>query len=180
MKPLSTLAILLLLAAGVSAQPKDAFKSATAVFEPAEAKPGQTVSLKITVALGAGYHTYPAAQASAAHKFSVNKFAVAADGGLIGVGDIVDPVGAKSKKDDDGEMFYYPGGGTWLKKVVVSPAAKAGAATGTVKIKLLICDENNCYPPKTIDVAAPLTILDGPAVEVEKAYAKEVEKALKK
>ena len=44
----------------------------------------------------------------------------------------------------------------------------------------LICDKDTCFQPKMIDVEAPLKILDGPAVPVEKAYLKEVEKALKK
>lgn len=180
MKSLLSLAVVVLVGTVAVAQPKDAFKKAEAVFEPAEAKPGQTVSLKITIALGEGYQTYPAVQPSPEHRFNVNKFTVANEGGLIGVGEIVDPVGAKSKKDDDGELLYYPGGGTWLKKVVVSPEATAGATNGKVKIRLLICDKEKCYQPMMLEVQAPLKILDGPAVPVEKAYQKEVEKALKK
>ncbi|WP_157369810.1 protein-disulfide reductase DsbD family protein [Zavarzinella formosa] len=180
MKALLSLAVALVVSTVAVAQPKDAIKKIEAVFEPAEAKPGQTVSLKITIALGDGYHSYPAVQPSPAHRFNVNKFTFVNEGNLIAVGELVDPVGAKSKKDEDGELLYYPGGGTWLKKVVVSPAATAGATSGKVKIRVLICDKDTCFQPKMVDLEAPLKILDGPAVAVDKAYAKEIEKALKK
>ena len=180
MKSLLSVAAVVLLASVGVAQPKDALKKIEAVFEPASAKPGETVSLKITIALGEGYQTYPAAQPSPAHRFNVNKFTFANEGGLIGVGEMIDPVGAKSKKDDDGELFFYPGGGAWLKKVVVAPNATTGATSGKIKVKLLICDKDVCFPPKTVEVEAAFKVLDGPAVPVEKAYAKEVEKALKK
>lgn len=172
--------LLLLASVGVvSAEPKDAFQTATATFEPAEAKPGQTVSLKIKITLGKGYHTYAAIQPSPAHRFNVNKFTFPSDAGVIPVGEIIDPIDPKSKKDDDGELLYYPGGGTWLKKFVVSPEAKPGMATEKIKVRLLICDENNCFPPKMLDLEATLKITEG-SVTVDKAYAKEVEKALKK
>lgn len=180
MKSLLTVAVAMWVASVGLAQPQDAIKKTVAIFEPAEAKPGQTVSLKIIIQLSDGYHTYPAVQPTPAHKFSANKFTFVNGGGLIAVGDLIDPVGAKSKKDDDGELLYYPGGGVWLKKFVVDPSATAGITTNNVKIKLLICDKDACFPPKTVEVAAPLKILSGPAVSVEKEYLKEVEKALKK
>ena len=70
---------------------------------------------------------------------------------------------------------------TYTRKAVVSPKAAAGAAT--VKLatfSLSVCDKDNCFPPKTVPVEAALKVLDGPAVEVEKAYADEVKKALEK
>jgi len=63
---------------------------------------------------------------------------------------------------------------------VVPPSAKAGETTAKVKIKLLVCDANNCFPPKTVELEAALKVLDAPAVPVESKYKDEVEKAGKK
>ena len=177
------LPVTLILVAGALAQaPKarDAVKKVEAVFEPVEAKPGQTVSLKIVVQLADGYFTYPVVQPAPEAKFSTNALTFPKDGPVIFVGDTVDPVEPKTKKIEDYELLTYPGGGTWIRKAVVAPSAKAGAATVKVKLKLLVCDENVCFPPKTHELEATLKVLDGPAVPVDAKYKDEVEKAQKK
>ena len=150
------------------------------VFEPAEAKPGQTVTLKINIVLTDGYHTYPVTQPAEEARFSANKITFPTTGSILYVGETVDPVLPKTKKEQDYELLYYPGGGTWLRKAVVLPNAKPGTSVSKVSIKLLICDKDNCFPPKTFDTEATLKILDAPAVTVEPRYAAAVEKALKK
>ena len=170
-------------AAGTVAQApksKDAVKKVEALFEPAEAKPGQTVTLKIIVQLADGYFTYPAVQPAPEAKYSVNSIVFPKDGPVVFVGETIDPVEPKSKKIEDYEILTYPGGGTFARKAVVPPSAKAGAAAAKVKLKLLVCDENVCFPPKTHDLEVSLKILDGPAVPVEAKYKDEVEKAGKK
>jgi hypothetical protein len=49
-----------------------------------------------------------------------------------------------------------------------------------VKFKLLVCEEDRCFPPKTHELEATLKVLQGPAVDVEPKYKIEVEKAEKK
>ena len=147
---------------------------------------GQTVTLKVKVELADGYHTYPVVQPAEEAKYSANKITFPTDGPVVYVGDTVDPVSPKSKMVDDPvakekyEVLYYPGGGTWIRKAVVLPTARAGPVTSKVKVKLLVCDADNCFPPKTVEVEAALKVLDGPAVAVEKKYQAEVEKAGKK
>jgi hypothetical protein len=158
----------------------DAIQKVEAAFEPAEAKAGQTVTLKITVKLADGYHTYPLVQQAPEAKYSTNTITFPKDGPVVFVGETIDPIDAKAKKVDDYELLVCNGGGTWIRKAVVPPSAKAGEATAKVKFKLLVCDENNCFPPKTIDLEAPLKVLDAPAVPVEAKYKDEVEKAGKK
>lgn len=175
--------VVLLCASSVLAQgtkAKDAVKKVSASFVPAEAKPGQTVTLKIVVELAPGYHTYPVSQPSPEAKFSANKITFPISGTVVFVGDIVDPVQPKVKKLEDFELYVYPGGGTWIRKAVVLPNAKAGAGTAKVQFKLLVCDDDNCFPPKTIDLEATLKVLDGPGVVIESRYKDEVEKAGKK
>ena len=163
------------------AQPgKDAVKKVEAVFEPAEAKPGQTVTLKITVELADGYYTYPIVQPAPEGKYSTNAVVFPPGGPIVFVGQAVDPAGPKTKKVEDYDLLTYPGGGTWTRKAVLSPSAKAGATSAKVKFKLLVCEEDRCFPPKTHELEATLKVLDGPAVEVDPKFKAEVEKAEKK
>jgi len=180
-RTLFALPLCLAFAAAAPAQSaKEAVKKVEAVFEPAEAKPGQTVTLKITVQLADGYYTYPTVQPAPEAKYSTNAITFPAGGPVVFVGETVDPVGPKAKKSEDYELLTYPGGGTWVRKAVVAPTAKAGATSARVKLKLLVCEEDRCFPPKTHELEATLKVLDGPAVAVDPKYKDEVDKAGKK
>lgn len=173
-----------LLAAPALAQPSfdQIVKKAEAKFEPATAKPGETVTLKVTVQLADGWHTYPTVQQDKAAKTYVNKFTFPADGPVVYVGDFADPPGAKEKAEPLAmieKMTYYLGGATWERKAVVLPTTKAGAVVSKVKLKLLVCDKDNCLPPKTLDLEAALKVAGDP-VPVEPKYKGDVEKAQKK
>jgi hypothetical protein len=178
---LLVLPLCLLVVAPASAQPgKDAVKKVEAVFEPAEAKPGQTVTLKITVELADGYYSYPTVQPAPEGKYSTNSVVFPTGGPIVFVGQTADPAGPKTKRIEDYDLLTYPGGGTWTRKAVVAPSAKPGAATTKVKFKLLVCEEDRCFPPKTHELEATLKVLDGPPVDVDPKYKAEVEKAEKK
>jgi hypothetical protein len=175
----------LLLAAGpVLAQPsfEQIVKKAEATFEPATAKPGQTVTLKVSVKLLDGWHTYPTMQPEKAAKTYQNKLTFPEGGPVVYVGEFDDPAGAKEKAEPLAmieRMLIYPGGATWERKAVVLPSAKPGEAASTVKFRVLVCDKDNCLPPKTLDLEAKLKVAGDP-VPVEKKYQAEVEKARKK
>src|SRR5688572_14234605 len=172
---------LCLIVVGIAfAQPKDAIKKVEATFEPAQAKPGQTVTLKLTVSLADGYFTYPVLQPAPEAKYSVNALTFPTGGPVVFVGETVDPVGPKTKKAEDHEYLIYPGGGTWVRKAVVVPAAKAGDEKVKVRFRIMVCDEDRCFPPKTFDLEATLQVQDGPPVPVEARYKDEVEKGEKK
>jgi DsbC/DsbD-like thiol-disulfide interchange protein len=172
--------VFLSVAAAAFGQPKDAIKKVEASFEPAQAKPGQTVTLKLTVQLADGYHTYPVVQPTPEAKYSVNKIAFPPADAVVFVGETVDPVEPKVKKGEDHEYLVYPGGGTWTRKAVLRPTAKPGEAAVKVQFRLMVCDEDRCFPPKAIDLEATIKVLDEPAVPVEAKYKAEVEKAGKK
>ena len=177
--PLALFVCLAVVAAAFG-QPKDAIKKVEASFEPAQAKPGQTVTLRLTVQLADGYHTYPVVQPTPEAKYSVNKITFPPADAVVFVGETVDPVEPKTKKSEDHEYLVYPGGGTWIRKAVVRPTARPGDTTVKVQLRLMVCDEDRCFPPKAIDLEATLKVLDGPAVPVEAKYNAEVEKAGKK
>ena len=169
--------ICLALAATAVGQPADAIKKIEATFEPAQAKPGQTVTLKLTVQLADGYFTYPLVQPAPEAKFSVNSVKFPTDGPVVFVGETLEPDGPKAKKAEDHEYLIYPGGGTWARPAVVRPAAKAGDAPVKVRFRVMVCDEDRCFPPKNLDLEATLKVLDAAPVPVEARYKEEVEKA---
>lgn len=159
-----------------------AVKSVTARFEPAEAKPGQLVTLKLTVVLNDGYHTYPTAQPDKNAAGMVNKLAFPPADGVVFVGDTKDPPKPDVKAEPDlgiKELRTHHGTVVYERPAVVSPKAEAGERTVKLKaFKLTVCDAANCYPPKTLAPAATLKVLPGPAAEVPKEHREAVEKAL--
>ena len=158
-------------------------KSVEVEFIPAEAKPGETVTCKLTVKLEPGYHTYPLKQSDKRAESMINKWIFPEPASLIFVGDARDPDGGKTKSEPEigiTEMRYFTEKVVYQRKVVVSPAAKAGNATTKLTFKLSVCDADNCFPPKSLDLEGTVKVLDGPAVPVEKAYLDEVNRVLKK
>lgn len=182
----SVLAIALALSPAVAAE-KDAWyakavKSVTATVEPAEAKPGQTVTFKLEIKLNDGYFTYPLKQADENAKSMVNKIAFPKPGTLIFVGDAKDPEGYLTKSEpavDIAELRTYKDSVTFERKAVVSPSAKPGDATVVLEsFKLSVCDAKNCFPAKTLTPEAKFKVAEG-SVEVEKQFADDVKKAEK-
>ena len=159
-----------------------AVKKVEGKFTPAEAKPGQTVTFSLTVELNDGYHTYPTAQPDKAAEGMNNVIKFPAPGAVVFVGETEDPKDYQTKAEPDigiKELRYNTGTVVYTRKAVVSPKAKAGAAkVELANFSLSVCDKSNCFPPKKVPVEATLKVLDGPPVEVEKAYAGEVAKAL--
>ena len=150
-------------------------------FEPAAAKPGETVTYTVTVELNPGYTTYPTAQPDAAAAGMVNEFKFPTSGPVVFVGDVADPAGHKAKSEPDlgiKELRYYAGKVVYQRKAVVSPAAKPGpVAVKLPAFRLTVCDDRNCFPTKSLSPEATLKVLDGPPVPVDPKYAYEVTKA---
>jgi hypothetical protein len=162
--------------------PAKGVKTVEATVEPTEAKPGQTVTLKITVELAGGFHTYPTRQSDKNASSMVNKIAFPDVAGLIFVGEVIDPTNPETKAEPElgiKELKTYSGTIVYERKAVVSPKANSGEQVVKLKaVRLTVCDATNCYPPKTLTPQARFKVLDGPAVPVEKAYQDEVTKAL--
>jgi hypothetical protein len=181
---LTVAALLAVLPGSASGQKwyEKAVKRVEGSFTPAEARPGQTVTFKLTVELNEGYHTYPTVQPDKMAAGMQNVIKFPQPGTVVFVGKLQDPKDYLTKEEPDlgiREIRYNTGTVTYTRKAVVSPKAAAGAAT--VKLAaftLSVCDKNNCFPPKQVPVEAALKVLDGPPVPVEKEFAAEVAKAL--
>jgi thiol:disulfide interchange protein len=160
----------------------------TVEVTPKEAKPGETVQVKLTVAPKPGNWTYPV-KPKDRDQIGTNRIEwkpVPAD--LIFVGDIQDPPNAKTKasEDDPGKLKeYYPNAVTWVLSAVVSPKATPGPKkvplTGSsVQVCGKLPNGNDvCLntSPKEMP-AAEFTVLDTPPVPIEPKYAPVVDQLL--
>ena len=171
--------LVLLLGSSVWAQnpnfnEKAAKKEVFARFEPASAGPGVTVTLKVGVLLNDGWHTYPFKQADKAAASQQNRSTIVANPLLI-LGKLIDPPG-KTKPEpllSIESLTYYPNGTTWDQSVTVSPDAKPGTLTLDVSVRVLMCDKDNCLPPKTYKFSPTIEVLDEPPIRAAIPTAKE-------
>lgn len=160
---------------------EDIVKKVEAKFEPAKARPGQTVTLKINVELINGWHTYPLFQPDKGAKSQTNRVTFPVGGPVVFVDMTQDPPNPKEKAEPllgIEQILYYPGGGMWERKAVIAPNATPGKLSSKIKFSLLVCDKDNCLPPKPLELEAAIDI-SGDAVPVDPKYKADVEKALK-
>jgi inner membrane protein involved in colicin E2 resistance len=160
---------------------KKSVKKLEASFEPAEAKPGQTVTWTLLVELHDDYITYPFSQPDPKAEFQVNQIKFPESGAAVFVGKVIDPPKFEKKAEPEigiKELRYYKGKMAFQRKVVIHPEAKPGEISVKIpSLKLSVCDAKNCYALKTQMPEAKLKILAGPAVKVDEVYAEEVKQA---
>ncbi len=152
----------------------------TAQVAPDKAKPGDRVTLEVTVELQGGYHTYAIEQPDL--KAVATKITLDSDGPLEPSGTWREtPPHAKLDDVLKALINTHEGKVTFSHELVVPRAAAAGAHHVTGRIRLTVCDATGCLPPKdepfeaTVQVAAavgpappapappPLASMDGPA-----------------
>jgi DsbC/DsbD-like thiol-disulfide interchange protein len=131
---------------------------ASAVFDPAEAKRGGTVTLKVTLTPAPGYHTYPTKQADAKADAFVTTIEFPGIKDLKPAKEWKEP---KPKIMDEKELMakvgIYEEKAVLENQLTVSKDAAAGAKKIKVKIDTQVCDDKGCIPfSKTLEV--PLTI----------------------
>ncbi|MFO0938855.1 MAG: hypothetical protein U0798_20310 [Gemmataceae bacterium] len=186
MKSMCVLAAGLLLASPMTGFGQDwytkAVKSVDLTVSPAEAKPGQTVTVLLTLELNEKYHTYPLTQPDSKAADMVNSitFPEADLKGLIFVGKAKDPKNPIKKAEPllgIKEFHTFEGIVTYERPAVVSPKASGTVSVSIPKFVIQVCDETNCFPVKTLNPACKLNVA-GPAVEISKEYKSDVEKAL--
>ena len=152
--------------------------------EPAEAKPGQVVVVKLSVIPKPDAYTYPAnpvVPQSAKSDIGLPK-----NPHLIFVEEVKDPeLGRKEKPDplDPSQtILYYPHPATvtWELKAVVAPNAPPGPKAVPLKgTQFQACNDAGCFPSDFANPpVATFTVKPGPAEKVPAAYEKIVSEAI--
>lgn len=158
----------------------------TVEVSPKEAKPGETVQVKLTVTPSAGSWTYPTKPKDPNQRSTNSIDWSPKKSDLIFVGNVQDPPNPKTKPNEDnmappGSLIeYYTQPSTWILQAVVSPKTTPGMKQVPLSgVSLQVCDESVCIPSREKDIpAAEFTVLDSPATPVESQYATIVEKLL--
>jgi thiol:disulfide interchange protein DsbD len=136
-----------------------------AQIEPAEVRRGQTVNWKFTVELSPGWHTYPTEQPNPKVSSSITEFDFAkATGPGRFTGQPSGPLPLKKSEPNLGEVLSYEGATTWVAPVVIPTDAPVGEASLRVPVRLTVCDEKGCLPPKIVEVTARFKVSDAPPV----------------
>lgn len=155
-------------APGLPAEPRAdwydrAVKKVEAAFDPAEARPGDTVTFKLTVLLSDGFHTYPTKQPEKAAEAMVNAIKFPDPGVVEFVGGVTDPKDYKIKEEPllgIKELRIVDGRVVYERKAVVSTTAKPGAVSVKLpQFSLNVCDAANCFPTKKLTPEATLKVL---------------------
>jgi thiol:disulfide interchange protein len=156
---------------------ESAVESVKSVIEPADARPGQTVTFKLIVKLTPGHHTYPTVQPDPKAS-SHNTIKLPSTGDLIFVEPIADPPNPTMTPKDGALLAEYHDGATWEFKAVVSPKATLGTKEiALAEIKIQVCDSDRCLAPKKVNAPATINVSGSP-VEVEQKYLAKVNDTL--
>ena len=140
----------------------------TTSVEPAQAKPGETVTFKVTAKLDPGYHIYK----------QVEKPMPPGSGPVYTTFDFFDPAGLKVEGDwqvskepikhkepvwpDLPFVEYYEDEVTWSVKLKIPEGTEPGKKTLRCQAGFMICNEKSCSPPGQWTLPdAELTVLPG-------------------
>ena len=146
---------------------KPATATLTAAVEPAEAKPGDTVTFKVTAKLDAGFHIYKYSkeQGSGPVPTSFDFFDPA---GLEIEGDWTASRNPEKHKDpnfpDVASVEYYEDEVTWSIKLKIPATAAPGKKVLRTQARYMVCDAKTCSIPGRWTLPdVELTITEGKA-----------------
>jgi thiol:disulfide interchange protein DsbD len=122
----------------------------TSSIEPAEAKPGQQVTFKVTAKLDPGFHIYKYAKEQGAGPVNTS-FDFFDPAGLKLDGDWVASHEPLKHKDpnfaDLDAVEYYEDEVSWSIKLLVPPGSEAGKKSLRCQVRYQICDDKTCSIP---------------------------------
>ncbi|HEX6810782.1 MAG TPA: cytochrome c biogenesis protein CcdA [Planctomycetota bacterium] len=155
---LSFLSLLLTLLAPLPAQRGDTKFSLAAAFEPASAKPGDTVTLVLNATVVDGWHAYGTLEKVNIPVALAPKKLELAGLELVGAAQI--PPGERHATAI-GDSFPLPNEFTVKQTMKVPAGMAAGDVTVKGALDYQICDENMCLPPTGAKFSAKLQVLAG-------------------
>jgi thiol:disulfide interchange protein DsbD len=129
-------------------KPKNA--ALTATVTPAEAKPGETVTYRVTAKLDPGWHIYEYAKEPPADGPRPTQFDFFDTGGLTVAGDWKSETPALVKEEpafNSMVVSFFEDEATWNLPLKVPADASPGSKTLRCQAAYQICDANSCSPP---------------------------------
>lgn len=140
------------------------------VFDPPSAKPGQIVTLKLTVSPKKDCYTYPVNVPK--DQAGKNEIEPGRFGDFALLGPVTDPRKGEEKDPENGNLdLIYKKPVTWELKLAVSPTATPGKKPVTLEgTSIQACNKSNCLYLK--NPAADLEVLAGPAEPLPPEVAK--------
>ncbi|MDB5391244.1 MAG: Protein-disulfide reductase [Planctomycetaceae bacterium] len=154
----------------------------TVRLAPADAQPGDTVSLEIRVDLDPGWHTFtttlPEDRAATATELDVD-----VHDGLLPLPGSADfkadrPHSIKQAKSVSGDVVdqeIYENHVTWTRQFQLSPQASLSQVKVAGSIAFQVCDKGFCLPAKKIKFALPVESNDGSTAAVASVGAAKVD-----
>jgi thiol:disulfide interchange protein DsbD len=131
----------------------------TASFDPADAKRGQVVTLRMEVELDPDFHTYSFVQTNPDLADSVPTFNfkdLPAD--LVAWKTPTENATRRETAADGANELF--GKVVWEQRIVVRPEAAPGTRYVKGKVRFQVCDAQSCLPSREFPVEAKLTISD--------------------
>lgn len=131
-----------------------------AKFEPATAKPGDTVTWILTVDLIPGWHTYPTKQPDPNAASQITRIKFPEGGDLQPSGPIAEPPDPIKKAMPElqiKQILELEGSVVWKQRIKISENASGGTQIYKVPINIFACKES-CLPPERRVTTAELRI----------------------
>ncbi len=158
-------------------QPKHATFSTE--FAPAQARPGETVALKVTAKVARPWHIYKFSPTQPQDGPKLTSFELFDPAGLVAAGEWT-PSRAPIKQKDTAFknlefLEFYEDEVSWSLPLMVPAGTPAGKKAVRVQVGYMLCTDANCTPPVRLTLATELTLvadgsqaaLPGPAAKAE-------------
>jgi thiol:disulfide interchange protein DsbD len=153
----------------------------SASIEPATARRGETVLMRLVLQVPDGYYTYPTEKSTSDvdgdQQYDAFDFQPTAD--VVFVDQLIEPP-TKTKPGAKGSVRILPGNQiVWERPLVVRPDARPGqTVVSVVAPHILVCDASHCYPPQKLVFSAPLTITTDEPTAVDAKYTEAVNQGI--
>jgi thiol:disulfide interchange protein DsbD len=149
--------------------------------EPSTVARGQTATLKLTVEMAPGHHTYPAEAINEDEKSYATVFKFSPTPNYVFVGTLQEPsnVTFEPSPDTPGvQLREFVGKAVWERQLVVLKDAKPGKIAVKWPItQIAVCDDKGCVNGRDLQPEAELTISDAPPQDYEPKFQDDVRKA---
>lgn len=132
--------------------------SVSASIAPADALPGKSARIHVNVTLDPGFHTYDIVQPEM--KEVATQLSLSVPAPLQTVGDWTGTP-PEEKVENQKTIFVHNEGPSWEIDLKIPGETLPGAYTITGKIRLVVCSDSGCLPPRTEEFSLTLNIAGG-------------------